>query len=162
MLYRVLESLERFLDEVDINTLNTTENTTMFIYQTFSLQVQNIDPYSFEEQTLNVDLGSVEEAMNISGGINSGALITTMQFLDNATAGIHISEELLKHCTTGEGSQRLSYSVFLYDTFFQSKDPFVRIGSLIIAARLKCNTSRMAPVGVNITLRSGNDVNYIV
>ena len=158
MYYRVLESLEKFLDEVEINNLNATENTTTFIYQTFALQVQNIDPSSFEEQTLNVDLGSVKEAMNITGDIDSSALITAMQFLDNATAAIHISEELFNYCTTGNGAQRLSYSVFLQDTLFRSNDPSVRIGSLIIAGRLKCNVSRMAPVGVNITLRSANDV----
>ena len=159
----MLESLERFLDEVEINTLNSTENTTMFLYQTFALQVQNVDPSSFEEQTLNVDLGSVEEAMNITGSIDNSALITAMEFLNNATAAIHISNELLKYCTLGERAQRLSYSVFLFDTFFRSQDPLMRIGSLIIAARLNCdvNITSTLPVGVNITLRSNKDVRWL-
>ena len=160
----MLRSLERFLDEVEINTLNTTENSTALVYRTFALQVQNIDPSSIEGQTFNVDLGSVEEAMNITGSIDDSALITTMDFLNNATAAIHVSEELMKYCTPRESTQRLSYSVFLLDTFFRSQDPLMTIGSLIIAARLKCdmNTTSTLPVGVNITLRSSNDVRQLI
>ena len=152
----MLQSLDRFLDEVEINT---TENATFFFYRTFALQVQNVDPSSIDQQIFNVDLGSVEEAMNITGSIDASSLITAMELFNNATAAIDISEEVLKDCynTLEESTQRLSYSVFLLDTFFRSQDPLMKIGSLIIAARLKCGMNTTNTL-VNVTLRSSNDV----
>ena len=150
---------------MDVDTSNTTANTSMFSFRTFALQVQNIDSSSFKGQTFNVDLGSVEEAMNITGTIEDSALITledVMDVLNNATAAIQISEQLLEQCTLGEKTQRLSYSVFLFDTFFRSQDPNLTIGSLIVAARLKCGVNGTLPVPVNVTLRSSDNVIIII
>ena len=132
----------------------------MFSYRTFALQVQNIDISSLNGQTFNVDLRSVEEARNMTGDIDDSNLITqenVMEALSNATAAIHISEELLNHCTPGLTNQRLSYSVFLFDSFFLSQNPNETIGSLIIAARLKCGSNTTVPP-INFTLLSSNDV----
>ena len=158
ILFRVLLSLDKFLDKVDINSTNTT--SINFSYRTFAIQVQNIDISSLNGQTFNVDLGSVDEARNMMGDIDDSNLITrenVMEALSNATAAIHISEELLNHCTPRLTNQRLSYSVFLFDSFFLSQNPNETIGSLIIAARLKCGSNTTVPP-INFTLLSSNDV----
>ena len=62
---------------------------------------QTIDLSSFKGQVFIIDLGSVEEAMKITGSIDDNALITlesTIDVFKNATASIYISEELLEHC----------------------------------------------------------------
>ena len=161
--HRLLESLGRFLDKVKIDTMNTTGNITVFSYQTFSHQLQNVNCSSFEGQTFNVDLGSVEEAMNITGRIDNSALITvenSMDPLKYATAAIHIPKNLLEHCTPGENTctQRISYSVFLFDTFFRPQNSLKKIDSLIIAVRLKCGENGTLPVAVNATFQSSNNV----
>ena len=156
-----MKSLERFLDQVEIGTLNTTEITSVFLYRTFALQIQNVNISSFEGQTFIVDFGSVEEAMNFTGGVNSGALIlaeNAMDALNNATAAIHIPKKALEYCTQGEKAQRLSHSVFLFDTFFRSQTPVKKIGSLIIGARLQCGGNGTLPMAVSVTLRSSNNV----
>ena len=149
-----------FLDRVEIDS---SWNATVYSYQTFALQIQNIDLSSFKGETFNVDLGSVERAMNNTGGIDDSALITVkniMESLNNATAAIYISEELLEYCFKKNGSraQRLSYSVFLFDTFFRSQNPTNQPASLIIGARVTCSVNETLPMGVRATFRSRNNV----
>ena len=106
--------------------------------------------------------------MKITGSINDNALITrsllnTTDVLNNATASIHISQELLDYCFNAleENVQRLSYSVFLSDAFFQARNSS-KIGSLIIAAGLNCSRggNGTLPVGVNTTFRFRKN-NYV-
>lgn len=108
-----------------------------------------------------MDLGSVEEAMNINDSIDDSDLVTVrgaMDVLNNATASIHISEELINYCFDDGSSRRLSYSVFLLDTLFRSQNPREAIGSLIIAARLACSINGTDAVRVNTTFHSSSDV----
>ena len=152
--------MERFLDEVEIDNQNSSSNTTTFIQQTFALQVQNLNLSSLNGQTFNVDLGSVEEARNTTGDIEDSDLVTVdnaMDVLVNATAAIQISEELLEYCTQQEASRRLSYSVFIFDTFFRNQDPNMTVGSLIVSTRLKCGDNTSHPP-INVTLRSSIQV----
>ena len=118
--------------------------------------MQNIDISRVTEQTLSAKLGSVEQAKTITGDIDSD-LITQRNDINNATAAIQISKQLLEHCSLGLINQRLSFSLFLFDTFFQSNDPNMTIGSLIIAARLKCASNTSLPP-INITLLSSEEV----
>ena len=135
---------------------NSSSNITIFSYKTFAFQVQNIDISRVTEQTLSAKLGSVEQAKTITGDIDSD-LITHKNDINNATAAIQISKQLLEHCSLGLINQRLSFSLFLFDTFFQSNDPNMTIGSLIIAARLKCVSNTSLPP-INITLLSSEEV----
>ena len=61
--FRLLESLQSFLDEVEIS--NSTMNQTVFAFKTFALQVQTLDSAEYQGQTFSVDLGSVEEALKL-------------------------------------------------------------------------------------------------
>ena len=153
-----------FLDRVEIDSSNPSWNATVYSYQTFALQIQNINLSSFKGETFNVDLGSVERDMNITGVINDSALITVkniMEPLNNATAAIHISEELLSYCFKNNRAQRLSYSIFLFDTFFRSQNPTNQLVSLIIGARVTCSKNGTLPMGINATFRSRSNVRKI-
>ena len=162
--FRVLESLSAFLNGV-ILPENGTVNRTIFAFKTFALQVVEIDPHQFSGQTFTVNLGTVEDAMNITDKIQEDALVTSqiiMEILTNATASINIPENLINEQQSCElntsvlYSQRLSYSVFLSDILFQdlNQSQYEEIGSIIIAAQLRCtdnDTSDMAPVQVTFS-----------
>ena len=159
MYHRILQSLGSFLDNVDISILstNSTDNVTVFSYTTFSLQVQQIDVSTFNGQTFIVALGSYEHATNRSEQINQENLITAdaifnstdsyiLNYTKDATASIQLppslSEELLRCFDRGNSSnrfQRLSYSVFLSDSFFQPKNRSqFKVASIILAPRFHC------------------------
>lgn len=108
---------------------------------TFALQVQDITMESFSGETLNVNLGSFEEALSLNSSIPEQALQTTMEVLLNATASITLPPTILTDVQEGEErSQRLSYSVFLRDILFQSPNQTANnlsIGTIIIALRLR-------------------------
>ena len=72
-----------------------------------------------------------------------------------------LSTLLLDYCFNAleENVQRLSYSVFLSDAFFQTQNSS-KIGSLIIAAGLNCSGNGTLLVGVNTTFRFRENVKY--
>lgn len=133
---RILNSLGRFQDEVLIPT-NTTK---VYTQMTFALQVQDVSTESFSGETLNVDLGSFEEALSLNTSIPEQALQTTMEALSDATASITIPPNILTAVQGGEKRlQRLSYGVFLKDILFQSPNQTANnlsIETIIIALRL--------------------------
>ena len=124
---------------------------------------QTIDLSSFKGQVFIIDLGSVEEAMKITGSIDDNALITlesTIDVFKNATASIYISEELLEHCFNDveENVHQLSYTVFLSDAFFQTPNSSKKIGSLIVTARVNCSENNTLPGGINAIFRFTKNV----
>ena len=127
---------------------NTTDNRSVFNFDTFALQVEKIDPNSFNGQTFVVDLGSVEEAVNISQGIDEDSLVTTDGILDiltDATASVKLPSTFLDNCTDpetmSEVSRRLSYSVFVSDVLFQPENRTrYKVGSIIVAAKTTCSS----------------------
>ena len=146
--FRLLESLESFLDKVEVvQDVNDTNNRTVFALKTFALQIQELNPQEYQGQTFSVDLGSVEEAMKLEQRIGEGDLRTSetvMEAVTNATASIQLPENLLESCNNTNMTlvvtpQRLSYSVFVLDVLFQNlNQTHLKIGSIIVAARLKC------------------------
>ena len=137
--FRLLSSLETFADEVETNT---SANRTLYALQSFALQVQDVDETTFAGEAFSVDLGSVEEATNITNTIDQSALVTMMEALNSATASLQISNSVLSACenqgTHANNNYRLSYSVFRSDGLFQSMNANNSIGSIIIGARLRC------------------------
>ena len=149
----MLESLEKFLDKVEVEQdVNGMNNQTVFAFETFALQIQELDPQEYQGQSFSVDLGSVEEATKMEQRIEEGDLLTSetvMEVVTGATASMQLPEDLLESldsCTFATNSnftsvtpQRLSYSVFLSDILFQNlNQSHLKIGSIIVAARLKC------------------------
>ena len=47
--FRLLESLEEFLDKVEVEQdVNNTSNQTVFAFKTFALQIQEIEPQEYQ------------------------------------------------------------------------------------------------------------------
>ena len=172
----MLESLEHFLDQVEVEQdVNGTNNQTVFAFETFALQIQELDPLKYQGQTFSVDLGSVEEATNMEQRIEEGDLVTseTVNAMDteaNTTASIQLPEDLLDgynldSCInmtfnlTSATPQRLSYSVFLSDVLFQNvNQSHLKIGSIIVAARLKCADNATPNTPIETTFQINREV----
>ena len=145
----------------DLLPVNFTEDDDKVVlgYDTYALQLQDIDLKQFNGQTFTVNLGSVENALDSEGPF-SDSLKTSelvMQILDNSTATVQIPNdfsESLDECNNNGLSsfsqQRLSYSVFLTDILFQSQNRSIDIGSIIVSTRLRCaeNSTLLNPITV--------------
>ena len=181
---RLLGSLEDFLDKIEVEqddnkTANVTQ--TVFTFETFALQVQQFDPGEYKGQIFSVNLGSLEEARKVNQTIGQGALVTSelepiTQFsvkpeLDNnaiagTTALLRLPRDLLDSCSDTDSyfslvtSQRLSYSVFKSDVLFQNPNQsHLSIGSIIVAARLKCGDNNMT---LNSSIKSVFQIDEVV
>ena len=127
----------------------------MFAFETFALQVQQLNPAEYKGQVFSVNLGSLEEVRGNNRIIKQDALVTSkLESVANVkhetvnegtTASLQLPDDLLESCsdvnsnTTSAAPQRLSYSVFKSDILFQNlNQSHLIIGSIIIAARLKC------------------------
>ena len=139
---RLLDSLTSFTDNLPISNSSAT-----FTRKTYALQVNDIDTNKFRGQTLSVDLGSVQEAMSISSSIREEAIQTIEGNevpLDNRTASVQVPPSVFRDFGQSSGHQRLSYSVFVRDTLFQSSDENqsnLTLGSIIVAVRVNGTTA---------------------
>ena len=162
MFIRLLESLQNFLDKVEVEQdENSTSNSnqTVFAFDTFALQVQQLDPEEYKGQMFSINLGSLKEARKDNRTIKQENLVTSQlesaanlnhetdndgarKAMADTTASLQLPEDLLDSCIdVNVSSQRLSYSVFKSDILFQNvhqRQLNLSIGSLIVAARLKC------------------------
>ena len=157
-----MESLQNFLDKVEVEQdENSTSNSsqTVFAFDTFALQVQQLDPEEYKGQVFSINLGSLKEARKDNRTIKQENLVTSQlesaanlnhetdndgarKAMADTTASLQLPEDLLNLCIdVNVSSQRLSYSLFKSDILFQNvhqRQLNLSIGSLIVAARLKC------------------------
>ena len=191
--FRLLESLQTFLDKVELEQNgNSTTNSalTVFAFKSFALQVQQLDPKEYKGQMFSINLGLLEEAREDNQTIDQRALMTRQleskqdkgdtKGVMNAmtTASLQLPEDLLDSCSdmntnlTAIVPQRLSYSVFKSDILFQNlNQSHLSIGSIIVAARLKCandltlNTSIKSIFQINktvrITIQADTKINFV-
>ena len=124
-MYRVLRSLENFTARVQLSNISANDT---YAFNTYALQLHDINVDSFTGQNFSVNLGSVEEARNRTLEMNSDAL--TNMLSEDATVYVTIPASLFME---GMETQRLSYSVFLRDRLFQSVNNTVIVGSVILA-----------------------------
>ena len=151
-LYRLLDSLTSFTDNLAIP--NST--TVTFTRKTYALQMNDINPSNFQGQTLSVNLGSVQEAMSSSSNIREESIETSSgnKAYQNRTASVQVPESVFRDLGQRNGQQRLSYSVFVRDTLFQSSDENqsnLTVGSIIVAVRVN-GTSRDGNLSTPITV----------
>lgn len=145
---------------LDLASGNSSENKAVFGFDTYALQLQDIDPSLFNGQTFTVNLGSADDAVESQGNIQESLKTFDMvaQILEKYTASVQLPNDFLdsvQGCAS-DGSSfdlnqlRLSYSVFLTDVLFQSRQNQFDIGSIIVATRLGCadNTSLRNPIRV--------------
>ena len=178
---RLLESLENFLDKVEVEQdENSTSNSSnmIFAFEAFALQVQELDPEEYKGQVFSVNLGSLEEATKDNQTIEQENLVTSelesvinlipesdsdgsRNAIADTTASLQLPEDLLDSCNESDvnsnlvstSPQRLSYSVFKSDILFQNvnqRQLNLSIGSIIVAARLKCADN----VTLNMSVKS--------
>lgn len=165
-LNRVLDSLESFQDRVVLsNDHNDTLQERVFAFETFALQLQEVDPETYKAQAFTINLGSIEDISNSSGKIPDESLMTQdtmVELLNNATASIQLPDDLLDHlsdCSEMNTStanvtliRRLSYSVFLSNALFQSTElDEYKLGSVIVAARMNINCGNDTSLNTAIT-----------
>lgn len=136
----------------------------MFPFDTYALQLQDIEADSFKGQTFSIDLGSVEQAMNEEGAIEIDSLKTSemiMKVLDNSTAAVQIPENIISdipECGTGL-TLRLIYYVFLTDVLFQSQNENAStIGSVILSTRITCAENRSLPTPIILHFQTNDKV----
>lgn len=160
------------MDQVELG--NMSNNQTVFAFKTYALQVQDRpDSSEYKAQTFKVDLGTVEEATQLQMRIKENELMTVDGFENgtNTTASIHIPEDLLgsyadldscSNLTTNSYpvfTQRLSYSLFLSDVLFQNiNQSHMKIGSVIVAARLKCANNLTLNTPIKTTFQINREV----
>ena len=118
--------------------------------------MNDINPSNFQGQTLSVDLGSVQEAMSSSSNIREESIETSSgnKAYQNRTASVQVPESVFRDLGQRNGQQRLSYSVFVRDTLFQSSDENqsnLTVGSIIVAVRIN-GTSRDGKLSTPITV----------
>ena len=148
--------------------MNGTANKTVFALKVFALQIQTLDTEEYQGQTFSIDLGSVEEAIQLKQKMEQENLITSDMVMDavtGATASIQLPENLLESLNSGNltstnaTAQRLSYSVFLSDTLFQNvNQSHLKIGSIIVAARLKDADNTTLNTSIQITFQTNRKV----
>ena len=150
--------------------MNSTKNQTVFAFKVFALQIQDLDPQEYQGQTFSIDLGSVEEAMKVEQRIEEGDLMTSETVMEAvslaATASILLPQNLFEShnsCSftsqTSATQKRLSYSVFLSDILFQNlNQSHLKIGSIIVAARLKCADNATLNTSVHSTFQVNREV----
>ena len=179
---RLLESLQNFLDKVEVEQdENSTSNSSnmVFAFEIFALQVQQLDPEEYKGQIFSVNLGSLDEARKDNQTIEQENLVTSelesatnlnpendndgsRNVIADTTASLQLPEDLLDSCNESDVNsnlvsatpQRLSYSVFKSDILFQNVNQRqllnLSIGSIIVAARLKCADN----VTLNMSVKS--------
>ena len=112
--FSILSSLTTFGDEVNISNGDNERQSQIFSRRNFALQVQEVDPNEFAGESFNVDLGSVEEAMNLSQ-IYPSNIQTSASSLSNATGSLSVDENILKNINSNK--VRLGYTVFVLQFF---------------------------------------------
>ena len=161
---RLLDILTNFTN----NLIITNSTSATFTRKTYALQVNDIDTSSFQGQTLSVDLGSVQEAMSISSSIHKEAIqtISRSKAYQNKTASVQVPASLFRDFGQSSEQQRLSYSVFVRDTLFQSSDENqsnLTVGSIIVAVRVNGSTASgnlSTPITVTFQASEVGGVNY--
>ena len=78
--FRLLESLQNFLDLVEVEEAeNSTTNSSqsVFAFETFALQVQQLNPEEYKGQVFSINLGTVEDIRKDNQTIEQNALVTS-------------------------------------------------------------------------------------
>ena len=135
LFYSILQSLETFSETVDVNF--TDGNRPTFTRENFAIQLQQIDISTFAGESFNVDLGTVEEAMNNSGNIDPQALVSLLNPLSNATGSLTVSSRVSGRIdNNASNSVRLGYSVFVSSSLFPTESVNTTVASVVLNLKL--------------------------
>ena len=138
--------------------LQNDSNSTIFTRKTFALLVEDVDVTRGVDETLFVNLGTVEEATNTSARIDPNSLtksnITNMSA--TTTAEVRVPQSVIADLNSGEKpTQRLAYTVFTNDSLFQSTNETqnnITLGSIVISVQVNAsNDTRDLPAPIQVT-----------
>ncbi len=151
-----------FSDLLDLSAFTNTSEEVIF---GFDLQIQDLDPDVFKGQAFTVNLGSAEEALQSNG--NLGESLNTSQTVMNilvnqTTSSVKLSQNFftgsmnssMKNASNSTNELRLSYTVFLTDILFQSRNESLDIGSIIVSTRLSNGASFIPHNPVEVSFRT--------
>lgn len=165
MLNRIRDSITTLQATVNISA----NETIMFTRNTFAIQVKSVQSDEYVGEVFNVDLGNIEQAMNLSRTIMNEDLKTLMEVLDNSTASISATSSLLDQRAScpAEADRRIGYSVFRTTSLFPSDDSDT-VTSLIIGITVSCNRTQVtddsaiddSATDVSVTLQSNKVTLY--
>ncbi len=79
---------------LDLASGNSSEDKAVFGFDTYALQLQDINSSLFSGQTFTVNLGPVEDAVESEGNIqeNLTTFEMVMQTLENSTASVQLPD----------------------------------------------------------------------
>ena len=127
--------MEAFSENVNINF--TDGNRPTFTRENFALQLQQIDISIFAGESFNVDLGTVEKAMNNSENIDPQALVSLLNPLSNVTGSLTVSSRVSGRIDiNASNSVRLGYSVFVSSSLFPTESVNTTVASVILNLKL--------------------------
>lgn len=138
--------------------LQNDSNSTIFTRKTFALLVEDVDVTRGVDETLFINLGTVEEATNTSERINPNSLtksnITNMSA--TTTAEVRVPQLVIADLNSGEKqTQRLAYTVFTNDSLFQSTNETqnnITLGSIVISVQVNAsNDTSDLPAPIQVT-----------
>jgi len=137
--------------------LQNDSNTTTFTRKTFALLVKEVDVMRFNDETLFINLGTVEEATNTSEQIDPNSLVvSTSNIADTnvvTTAKVEAPQSVLSD--EGKPTQRLSYTVFANDSLFQSADETQNntvLGSIVVSVRVNVSNELPDPIQLSFLI----------
>ena len=137
--------------------LQNDSNTTTFTRKTFALLVKEVDVMRSDDETLFINLGTVEEATNTSEQIDPNSLVvSTSNIADTnvvTTAEVEVPQSVLRD--EGRPTQRLSYTVFANDSLFQSADETQNntvLGSIVVSVRVNVSNELPDPIRVSFVI----------
>ena len=137
--------------------LQNDSNTTTFTRKTFALLVKEFDVMRSDDETLFINLGTVEEATNTSEQIDPNSLVvSTSNIADTnvvTTAEVEVPQSVLRD--EGKPTQRLSYTVFANDSLFQSADETQHntvLGSIVVSVRVNVSNELPDPIRLSFLI----------
>ena len=137
--------------------LQNDSNTTTFTRKTFALLVKEVDVMRSDDETLFINLGTVEEATNTSEQIDPNSLVVSTSNIADmnlvTTAEVEVLQSVLRD--EGKPTQRLSYTLIANDSLFQSADETQNntvLGSIVVSVRVNVSKELPDPIRVSFVI----------
>ena len=139
--------------------LQNDSNSTIFTRKTFALLVEDVDVTRGVDETLYVNLGTVEEATNTSERIDPNSLTKssiTANMSPTTTAEVRVPQSVITDLNSAEKpTKRLAYTVFTNDSLFQSTNETqnnITLGSIVISVQVNAsNDTSDLPAPIQVT-----------
>ena len=139
--------------------LQNDSNLTIFTRKTFAVLVEDVDVTRGVDETLYVNLGTVEEATNTSERIDPNSLTKssiTTNMSPTTTAEVRVPQSVITDLNSAEKpTKRLAYTVFTNDSLFQSTNETqnnITLGSIVISVQVNAsNDTSDLPYPIQIT-----------